>query len=90
MYCKHAGKVSNYWYGCDLLRAKRVMREMRAKRAKRVMRLKRASVCKVSEASVRGLVQVPNTHLAILVRYLQSDQLYYLVLGIAVYMTGIL
>ena len=33
---------------------------------------------------VRGLVQVPNTRLAVLVRYLQSDQLYYLVLGIAI------
>ena len=40
--------------------------------------------------NVRGLVQVPNTRLAVQVRYLQSDQLYYLVLGIAVYMTGIL
>ena len=39
---------------------------------------------------VRGLVQVPNTRLAVLVRYLQSDQLYCLVLGIAVYMPGIL
>ena len=40
--------------------------------------------------AVRGLVQVPNTRLAVQVRYLQSDQLYYLVRGIAVYMTGIL
>ena len=35
------------------------------------------------QSDVRGLVQVPNTCLAVRVRYLQSDPLYYLVRGIA-------
>ena len=39
---------------------------------------------------VRGLAQVPHPCLAVRVRYLQSDPLYYPVRGIAVYMSGIL
>ncbi len=39
---------------------------------------------------VRGLVQVAHPYPAVQVRYIQSDQLYYLVLSIAVYMSGIL
>ncbi len=43
-----------------------------------------------SGGHVRGLVQVPHPYLAVQVRYIQSDQLYYLVRSIAVYMSGIL